>query len=155
MQTSSLVVFILFPIYEIGDESYFSPHRAYCPPYSKVLENVQDGCRNSPPSLYWTHWSGSIWPWVGLTIHPIFASDNYLNGLFECRRMTSYKEIRKSLGLLSTRQQGHTVETICDAIVDLWKQFPKAGAWDMTSLLFHRKGMSVSKYVFKFNSSKL
>jgi len=46
----------------------------------------------------WTHWSGSIWPWV--TIHPIsiFASDNYLNRLFERRRMTSYKEIRKAWG---------------------------------------------------------
>jgi len=61
--------------------------------------------------------------------------------------MTSYKEIHKSLGLLSTRQQEHTIETIHDAIVDLRKQFPKAGAWDMTSLLFHCKGMSVSRYV--------
>lgn len=56
------------------------------------------------------------------------------------------------MGLLSTRQQGHTIETICDAIVELRKQFPKAGARDMTSLLFHRKGMSISKYVFKFAS---
>jgi len=59
--------------------------------------------------------------------------------------MTSYKEIRKSLGLFSTRQQGHTIETIHDAIVDLRKQFPKAGAREMASLLFHRKGMSVCK----------
>jgi hypothetical protein len=49
--------------------------------------------------------------------------------------------------VLSTRQQEHTIETIHNAIVELWKQFPKAGAQDMMSLLFHCKEMSASRYV--------
>ncbi len=49
------------------------------------------------------------------------------------------------MGLLSTRQQGHTVETIRDSVVALRKRFPKAGARDMTSLLFHEMGMKVSR----------
>lgn len=65
-------------------------------------------------------------------------------------RMTSFKAIRKSLGLLSTRQQGHTIETIREAVADLRKDFPKAGARDMKSLLFHHKGMSVSRFVSWF-----
>lgn len=59
--------------------------------------------------------------------------------------MTSFKAIRKRMGLLSTRQQGHTVETIRDSVVALRKRFPKAGARDMTSLLFHEMGMKVSR----------
>ena len=59
--------------------------------------------------------------------------------------MTSYKALRKRLGLLSARQQGHTLDTIRDAIVALRKQYPKAGARDMTSTLFHEMGMSVPR----------
>ena len=59
--------------------------------------------------------------------------------------MTSYKAIRKRLGLLSTRQQSHTIDTIRDAMVTLRKRFPKAGAHDMKSLLFHQMGMSVPR----------
>lgn len=59
--------------------------------------------------------------------------------------MTSYKAIRKRMGLLTTRQQGHTVESILEAMIALRKRFPKAGARDMTSTLFHERGMSVSR----------
>lgn len=58
-------------------------------------------------------------------------------------RMTSFKALRKRLGLRSARQQGHTLDTIRDAMVALRKRYPKAGARDMTSTLFHEKGMSV------------
>ena len=59
--------------------------------------------------------------------------------------MTSYKALRKQLSLLSARQQGHNLDTIRDAIVALQKRFPKAGAHDMTSILFHEMGMSVPR----------
>jgi hypothetical protein len=54
------------------------------------------------------------------------------------------------MGLLSTRQQDHTIESIKDAMVALRKRFPKAGARDMASILFHEKGMSVSRSVMFF-----
>lgn len=53
--------------------------------------------------------------------------------------------MRKKLGLERTRQQGHTLETIYEPMLALRKQYPKAGARDMTSLLFHEKGLSVSR----------
>ena len=59
--------------------------------------------------------------------------------------MTSYKALRKRLGLLSVRQQGHMLDTIRDVMVALRKQYPKAGTCDMTSILFHEMGMSVSR----------
>lgn len=60
--------------------------------------------------------------------------------------MTSYKKMRRRLGLYSARQQSHTVESIHDAMVELRELFPKAGAREMRSLLFHRYGMNVSRY---------
>ncbi|KAH9487316.1 hypothetical protein JR316_0001389 [Psilocybe cubensis] len=59
--------------------------------------------------------------------------------------LTSYKAIRRRLGLLSARQQGHTVESIKESMVALRKRFPKAGARDMGSLLFHHYGMLVPR----------
>ncbi|KDR77552.1 hypothetical protein GALMADRAFT_65908 [Galerina marginata CBS 339.88] len=61
--------------------------------------------------------------------------------------MTSYKATRKRMGLLSTRQQNHTVKTIRDSMVALRKRFPKAGAREMSFLLFHEMGMSVSRHI--------
>jgi hypothetical protein len=61
--------------------------------------------------------------------------------------MTSYKALRKRLGLLSVRQQGYTLDTIQDAMVALRKRYPKAGARDMTAALFHEMGMAVSRCV--------
>lgn len=49
------------------------------------------------------------------------------------------------MGLLSSRQQGHTLDTIRDAMVELRKRYPKAGARDMTTTLFFEKGMSVPR----------
>jgi len=50
------------------------------------------------------------------------------------------------MGLLRTRQQGHTVESIRQAMVELRERFPLAGAREMSSLLFHERDMSVSRY---------
>jgi len=48
------------------------------------------------------------------------------------------------MGLLRTRQQGHTVESIHQAMIELRERFPLAGAREMSSLLFHERDMSVS-----------
>ncbi|PPQ67538.1 hypothetical protein CVT26_006839 [Gymnopilus dilepis] len=70
-------------------------------------------------------------------------------------RMTSYKKMRKRLGLFSARQQDHSLESIRDHMIELRRDFPKAGAREMTSLLFHRKGMIVSRrahsHIFSVN----
>jgi len=50
------------------------------------------------------------------------------------------------MGLLRTRQQGHTVESIHQAMIELRERFPLAGAREMSSLLFHERDMSVSRY---------
>lgn len=60
-------------------------------------------------------------------------------------RRTSFRAIRKRMGLLRTRQQGHAVDSICEAMVELRECFPHAGARDMVSILFHERNMSVSR----------
>ncbi len=60
--------------------------------------------------------------------------------------MTSFKAISQTDGpIVNPGNKGHTVETIRDSVVALRKRFPKAGARDMTSLLFHEMGMKVSR----------
>ncbi|KAG2114955.1 hypothetical protein BD769DRAFT_1629964 [Suillus cothurnatus] len=53
------------------------------------------------------------------------------------------------MGLLRTRQQGHTVESIRDAMLELREMYPKAGMRGIISLLHHEEGMSVSRSVIK------
>ncbi|KAF6745208.1 hypothetical protein DFP72DRAFT_824746, partial [Ephemerocybe angulata] len=53
---------------------------------------------------------------------------------------TKLREIRKSLGLLGTRQQGHTIDTVAEDLKDLRELFPKAGFREMKSQIFDRKG---------------
>ncbi|KAG1851898.1 hypothetical protein F4604DRAFT_1933836 [Suillus subluteus] len=61
--------------------------------------------------------------------------------------ITKFKEIRNAMGLQRTWQQNHSIKTIRDAMVDLREAYPNAGAWEMVSLLFHEKDMSVSRNV--------
>jgi hypothetical protein len=49
------------------------------------------------------------------------------------------------MGLERSRRQGHTIETIRDAMVELRQMYPHAGTREMISLLFHEKNMSVAK----------
>ncbi|KAG2743521.1 hypothetical protein P692DRAFT_20878373 [Suillus brevipes Sb2] len=53
------------------------------------------------------------------------------------------------MGLQRTRQQGHTIESIHEAMLDLRQIYPNAGAREMISLLFHEKGMSVARTVIR------
>ncbi|KAG1797415.1 uncharacterized protein HD556DRAFT_1431118 [Suillus plorans] len=53
------------------------------------------------------------------------------------------------MGLRRTRQQGHTVKSICEAMLDLRQIYPNARAREMISLLFHEKGMSVARTVIR------
>jgi hypothetical protein len=55
--------------------------------------------------------------------------------------------MRKQMGLERTRSQKHDLETIQIPMTELRKKYPMAGAREMTSLLFHEKGMSVSRSV--------
>jgi hypothetical protein len=52
------------------------------------------------------------------------------------------------MGLQCTRQQGHTIESIREAMIDLRQMYPKAGIREVISLLFHEKNISVSRFFF-------
>ncbi|KAG2368713.1 hypothetical protein BDR07DRAFT_1371997 [Suillus spraguei] len=53
------------------------------------------------------------------------------------------------MGLLRTCKQGHSVESIHDAMLELREMYPKAGMREIISLLHHKEGMSVSRSVVK------
>ncbi|KAF9553186.1 hypothetical protein CPC08DRAFT_645938 [Agrocybe pediades] len=59
--------------------------------------------------------------------------------------LSSYKKIRKRMGLEGTRGQKHMLETIHPFISQLRKKYPKAGARDMVAILFQEKGLMVSR----------
>ncbi|KAF8076875.1 hypothetical protein FPV67DRAFT_1559232 [Lyophyllum atratum] len=60
--------------------------------------------------------------------------------------IVSFRRLRRDrLGLERTRQQKHTLQSIREPMLSLRHQYPKAGAIDMKGLLFHEKGMSVSR----------
>jgi len=61
-------------------------------------------------------------------------------------RLTKFVQIRIGMGLLRTRQQGHTIESIREPMIDLRQIYPKAGIREVISLLFHEKNMSVSRW---------
>lgn len=60
-------------------------------------------------------------------------------------RRTKFLQMRKSLGLRRTRDQGHTVESIRSVMPGLRAMYPQAGAREMISLLFHEHGMLVPR----------
>ncbi|KAG1874867.1 hypothetical protein F4604DRAFT_1880769 [Suillus subluteus] len=51
--------------------------------------------------------------------------------------LTKFLEICNGMGLQRTRQQGHTVDTVHDAMADLHETYPNVGAREMVNLLFH------------------
>ena len=59
--------------------------------------------------------------------------------------MTNFKALRKSMDLLSTRQQGHTVMSIREAVEEIRVFNTTAGILDMKSLLLKKKGIKVSR----------
>ncbi|KAI6005574.1 hypothetical protein EDD15DRAFT_2384304 [Pisolithus albus] len=61
--------------------------------------------------------------------------------------LTKFKEIRKSLGLQRTRQQGHTAESIHAVMLEMRKMYPDAGIREMIGLLFHERNLAVSRSV--------
>ncbi|KAF9536051.1 hypothetical protein CPC08DRAFT_652289, partial [Agrocybe pediades] len=73
--------------------------------------------------------------------------DKHINTAIYGIGLTSYKAIRKRLGLFSTREQQHTVESSMDAIAELRKSYPKAGARGMGDLLFQATGQRVPRRV--------
>ncbi|KIK32530.1 hypothetical protein CY34DRAFT_27200 [Suillus luteus UH-Slu-Lm8-n1] len=63
------------------------------------------------------------------------------------RKLTKFVKIRIGMGLLHTRQQSHTIESIRDTMMSLRETYPNAGAQEMVSLLFHERAMSVSRNI--------
>ncbi|KAI5999702.1 hypothetical protein EDD15DRAFT_2508553 [Pisolithus albus] len=63
--------------------------------------------------------------------------------------LTKFIQIRKEMGLIRTRQQGCTPESIRGAMVELRAMYPNAGAREMISLLHHERNMSVSRSVIR------
>ncbi|KAJ7200378.1 hypothetical protein GGX14DRAFT_660301 [Mycena pura] len=61
--------------------------------------------------------------------------------------LTSFISMRTSMGLLRTRKQAHTVDTIHPVMELLRIQYPNAGAREVVSVLFHEWNMSVSRVV--------
>ncbi|KAJ7765932.1 hypothetical protein DFH07DRAFT_1014518 [Mycena maculata] len=59
--------------------------------------------------------------------------------------LTRFRQIRESLGLYHTRSQHHDINSIRPALLRLRAQYPKAGAREIVSLLFHEENMSVSR----------
>ncbi|KAJ7820410.1 hypothetical protein B0H14DRAFT_3089252 [Mycena olivaceomarginata] len=59
--------------------------------------------------------------------------------------ITRFREIRENLGLFRARKQGHDMGTICQAMVRLRDQYPKAGAREIVGLLFHEENLSVPR----------
>jgi hypothetical protein len=60
-------------------------------------------------------------------------------------RITKFKEIRNEMGLLRTRKQNHSIDSIRKAMIELRQAYPNAGAREMVILLFHEKEMNVSR----------
>ncbi|KAJ7728282.1 hypothetical protein DFH07DRAFT_757330, partial [Mycena maculata] len=58
--------------------------------------------------------------------------------------LTRFRQIRESLGLYRTRSQHHNINSIRLALLRLRAQYPKAGAREIVSILFHEENMSVS-----------
>ncbi|KAJ6474357.1 hypothetical protein C8R45DRAFT_835079 [Mycena sanguinolenta] len=59
--------------------------------------------------------------------------------------ITRFRQIRESLGLFRSRKQEHNFDTITSPMIRLHAQYPKAGAREMVSLLFHEENMSVPR----------
>ena len=69
----------------------------------------------------------------------------YSHSTYYLCSLTKFVKIQKALGLVRTRQQAHTAETIRDVMVDMRVMYPDAGLRDMIGLLFHEHNMAVSR----------
>ncbi|KAG1896356.1 uncharacterized protein F5891DRAFT_1130312 [Suillus fuscotomentosus] len=78
---------------------------------------------------------------IVLALQKHFDTERYGIGL------TKFRQIRVDMGLERSRRQGHTIETIREAVMELRQMFPHAGTREMIGLLFHEKNMSVAKSV--------
>jgi hypothetical protein len=63
------------------------------------------------------------------------------------RSAKSIYRLRQKYGLLKTRGQKHTVETISEALAELKASHPHRGAESLRQDLWHKHGMQVSRCV--------
>lgn len=59
---------------------------------------------------------------------------------------TSVKRLRKQWDLKGTRQQGHTMDSIRDAVAEARVKFPYRGAEAMCRYLFDTQKMRIPRY---------
>lgn len=63
------------------------------------------------------------------------------------KSLSSFRKMRKQMGLERSRSQKHDLESMKIPMNELRRKYPMAGAREMTSLLFHEKGLAVSRSV--------
>lgn len=107
-----------------------------CTSYYYILENEKERHGSCTASLETSYWSWKLRNWVN---SHLYYSQEYTNWNNLHSRLTSYKAIHKRLGLLSTRQQNHTFETIRGPVQELRKRFPKAGAREWRVFYFMKR----------------
>ncbi|KAH0839434.1 hypothetical protein J3R83DRAFT_215 [Lanmaoa asiatica] len=76
-------------------------------------------------------------------LHKIFDTTQYGLG------RTKLREIRNSLGLVRTRDQAHSVETVRHVMAGLRSIYPHAGEREMISHLFHSYGMQLPSLTYR------
>ena len=72
---------------------------------------------------------------------------SYSMSYFYCSSYTISRR-RKAWGLLSTRKQGHTVETIADYVRAIKERFPNMGSRTLTATLRMQHKIKVPECVF-------
>jgi hypothetical protein len=111
--------------------------------HSAPVENMPGWQEHCPHSAGKAYWHRVLWYWVCRLV--LQSSSCYYLTSNHLSRLTKFREIWEGMGLQQTRQQGHSVESIRDAMIDLHQMYPKAGIWEVISLLFHERDISVSR----------
>ncbi|KAF8529989.1 hypothetical protein JB92DRAFT_2825664 [Gautieria morchelliformis] len=73
--------------------------------------------------------------------------DRHIDSTRHGLSLKSLKRMRKILGLQSTRQQAHTLETAAAALLRVRARYPKAGTRDMITQAFREENIKVSRHV--------
>jgi len=111
--------------------------------HSAPVENMPDWQEHCPHSAGKAYRHRALWYWVCRLV--LQSSSCYYLTSNHLSRLTKFREIQEGMGLQWTRQQGHSIESICDAMIDLRQMYPKAGIREVISLLFHERDISVSR----------
>ena len=64
--------------------------------------------------------------------------------------LKSVQKMQESMGLFYMRKQGLEVEDIASIIATLWKNYPRAGVWEVMNILFHEYHLCVAQWQGSF-----